>query len=295
MRYLTTPSLALLVLACSLSCNKPKDGDGNKDAPTADELEALKAECARIMPKTYSGVWVGMLEEDLVEERPDAVFQPQRTDPLEHKWYTETSVTGVKVWYGVERQTKRLGVVQFAHMFDSWGTFSSHASALMDRFGTEYELYTCPGVTGGSGNVSMTRLLWPRQPLAVMEAVLEVGDSVSVTMVVAPVADCRSGIEKQRCVPMDKGKALDQWINEQLDAKLEEHREDAQHGHGITPPGAGGPAEQAGSLAPPPIGTPPGPAPAPVPTPAPTTPPTPPGPAPAPVPAPAPTTPPLTP
>lgn len=224
-----------LALIMFLAGCKEKAEHRSSSGPTEEQLQALKAESGRIMPKTYAGVWVGMTEEELKKERPDAQYQPQRTDPLEHRWYSETSPTGVKVWFGVERDTGRLGVVQFAHMFDSWATFSSHATALIDRFGTSNELYSCPS-TPGQAHVSMTRLLWPRQPIAVMEAVLEVGDSVSVTMVVAPVEECRMGIEKQKCVRMDKDKALEQWVEEQVDRKLEEREKSLKHGHGVTPP-----------------------------------------------------------
>jgi hypothetical protein len=232
----TTYEAAGCLLAALLACGcKDKTDERRDEDPTAEELDAMRAESESLMPKTFSDVWVGMTEEDLATERPDAEFQPQRTDPERHKWYSETSATGVKVWYGVERETGRLGVVQFAHLFDSWVTFSSHATALLERFGTDYELYTCPAV--GPADVAMTRLLWARQPLAVMEAVLEMGESVSVTMIVAPVAECRKGIEKQRCVRVDKEQALERWIEEQLDDHIEEHKEKIKCGKGgVTSP-----------------------------------------------------------
>jgi len=223
---------ALLVLL--VGCKDGPTGQRSK-GPTDEELKAMREECSRIMPKSFSTVWIGMTEQDLITERPEAKHQAHRTDPLERRWFNEMSQTGVSVWYGVDRQTERLAVVQFAHRFVSWEVFSAHAEALQDRFGTGYELYTCPGATQAA---TMSRLLWARQPLAVMEAVLEVGNSISVTMLVSKVEDMRTSIEKQKCVRMDKEKAMEKWIEERVEAEKAAQAEASKHGHahGPTPP-----------------------------------------------------------
>jgi hypothetical protein len=223
-------ALVVLLAGC-------KDGPAGQKSrgPTEEELRAMREECSRIMPKSFASIWIGMTEQDLITERPEAKHQAHRTDPLERRWYNEMSQTGVSVWYGVDRETERLAVVQFAHRFVSWEVFSAHAEVLQDRFGTGYELYTCPGATQGA---TMTRLLWARQPLAVMEAVLEVGNSISVTMLVSKVEHMRTSIEKQKCVRMDKEKAMEAWIEERVEAEKAAQAEAAKqgHAHGPTPP-----------------------------------------------------------
>jgi hypothetical protein len=238
-RFLLASAVVASLLA---SC---KQGTRDRPAgPTKEELAAMREECARIMPKTFATVWVGMTEEDLKLERPEAKFQAQRTDPFERRWYNETSPTGVTVWYGVDRETERLAVVQFAHRFVSWSTFRSHAVALQDRFGTEYELYTCP--PAAQTKASMSRLLWPRQPVAVMEAIFELGDSISVTMMVSRVEDLRKGVEKQQCVRLDRDKAMEFWLEQKVKEEEEALRKQAEedHAHGVTPPQAPEPADQ---------------------------------------------------
>ena len=223
-----------LVAGCKGSTSSQPSG------PSPEELDALRKECSRIMPKTFAEVWVGMAEEDLKTERPDAKFRAQRTDHLERRWYNEMSPAGVSVWYGVDRTTERLAVIQFAHRFVTWDTFRSHAVALQDRFGTEYELYTCP--SADPHQAAMTRLLWPRQPVAVMEAILEMSDSIAVTMIVSPVGDLRSSIEKQKCVRVDRARAMEHWLEQKVKEEQEELRMEAEeahsHGasHGVMPP-----------------------------------------------------------
>jgi len=232
---------ALVVLL--VGCKNGPEGQSSK-GPSDEELKAMREECSRIMPKSFATVWIGMTEQDLITERPEAKHQAHRTDPLERRWFNEMSATGVSVWYGVDRASERLAVVQFAHRFVSWKVFSAHAEALQDRFGTGYELYTCPGATKGA---TMSRLLWARQPLAVMEAVLEVGNSISVTMLVSKVEDLRQSIEKQNCVRMDKEKAMEAWIEERVEAEKAAEAEAAKHGHAhgpVTPPGATSKADE---------------------------------------------------
>ncbi len=231
-------SRVVLCAAClSVLISGCKDGPAGKPGkgPSDEELKAMREECSRIMPQSFSSVWIGMTEQDLITERPEAKHQAHRTDPLERRWFNEMSTTGVSVWYGVDRATERLAVIQFAHRFVSWQVFSAHAEALQDRFGTGYELYTCPGATQAA---TMSRLLWARQPLAVMEAVLEVGNSISVTMLVSRVDDMRQSIEKQKCVRVDKEKAMEAWIEERVEAEKATEAEAARagHAHGPTPP-----------------------------------------------------------
>jgi len=226
------PALILaLALALVTACKDKPDG---KTKPTEEDYESMREECGRIMPKTYSGVWIGQPREEFEAERPDARHEPSRTDPMERRWYSETSPTGVHVWFGVDRETDRLAVVQFAHKFAAWDTFRAHSVALQDRFGTEYELYTCPG---NPGQASMTRLFWPRQPVAVMEAVLEFEIDIAVTMIVARVQDLRRSIEKQKCVRVDRERALEMWIEEKIAEEVESMTPPPGHGHGHHPHG----------------------------------------------------------
>lgn len=232
--FIVVAAAASLVVAC-----KDKRA-AEPPGPSQEELDAMRQECGRIMPKTFKTVWIGMPEQDLITERPDAKHQAQRTDPLERRWFNETSPTGVSVWYGVDRATERLAVVQFAHRFPTWQVFKTHAELLQNRFGTNYELYSCPGATP---EASMSRLLWPRQPVGVMEAILELPSSVSVTMLVARVEDLRAGVEKQKCVPLDKEKALEKWVEERIDEQQEVLEKERAHSHGVTPPPTAPPSE----------------------------------------------------
>lgn len=177
-------------------------------------LEAMKRDSLKILPESYRGIWLGITEDEFVKARTNAKPHLAKSDPDERKWYREVDATGVNVWFGFNREQKRLVVIQFANSLPTWKVFNQHATLLVEKYGTDNELYTCPT---GDPKFSMTRLLWPRQPVSIMEAVLEAGNAVSVTMVVSLLQDARKAIERQKCRKVDKENAIEQWLEQELE------------------------------------------------------------------------------
>ncbi len=214
-------SLNLLVFTVAVaSCrNYPQ----KKDNSSQQQIAMLKEASLKILPDDFRNIWLGISEEELKKSREGARFQPERNDPDERKWYREVDKTGVNVWYGIERETNRLAVIQFASSIPTWKMFNEHAELLLEKYGTDYELYQCPS---GVHKFKMTRLLFPRPPVSLMEAVLESETSISVTMIVSTLQDARQAIERQRCVRIDKEAAMEEWIQEHL---RREEKERSKH------------------------------------------------------------------
>lgn len=191
------------------------------------QLEEMKEASLKILPESFSNIWLGINEEKFIEARSNAQFHAAKSDPDERKWYREIDATGVNVWYAIDRKEKRLIVIQFANSLPTWRVFGEHAALLIEKYGTDNELYICPT---GDNKYKMTRLLWPKQPASIMEAVLEAESTVSVTMVISSLKDARKAIERQKCKKVDKEAALDSWVQEQLQKEKEEHPEPSAPG-----------------------------------------------------------------
>jgi len=220
-------TLLTITLALACACAQPTPP---APAGTGKDLPALKEASLKYLPESFRDVWIGIPEEKLAAARAGAKPQLSRVDPDERKWYKEVDTTGVNVWYGVDRADGRLAVIQFAHSIPSWKVFGDHAALLMEQYGTEYELFRCPTQDPKLG---MTRLLWTKKPLAIMEAVLEGKGIISVTMVLSSLADARKAIEKNGCPRVDKEKALEEWVREQLEKEQDARKKgDDGHGHG---------------------------------------------------------------
>jgi hypothetical protein len=199
-----------LALVAAAACNNPKE---KEKATREQELGKLKEASMKVLPESFRNIWLGIGEEEFAKARTEARFQPGRSDPDERRWYREVDKTGVNVWYGIDRGTSSLVVIQFANSIPSWKMFSEHATLLMEKYGTDYELYQCPS---GDPKFKMTRLLFPRQPVSIMEAVLEAESAIAVTMIVSPLKDARRAIERQKCLRIDKEAAMESWLQENL-------------------------------------------------------------------------------
>ena len=202
----------MMVVLCflALGCKNGQKGAAEEDPKG---LEEMKSDSLKILPESYRNVWLGITEDEFVKARTNAKPHLAKSDPDERKWYREVDATGVNVWFGFERASKRLMVIQFANSLPTWKVFNQHAMLLIEKYGTDNELYTCPT---GDPKFSMSRLLWPRQPVSIMEAVLEADNAVSVTMVVSTLKDARKAIERQKCQKVNKEQALEQWLEQQL-------------------------------------------------------------------------------
>jgi|GEM_PF-3318016 len=206
--------LVVIFIFYHLSCsNKNK---GNAEREISDKKE-LKSASLKILPESFRNIWIGISEDEFKIARKNAVFQASRSDPDERKWYREVDKTGVNVWYGIDRNSQSLAVIQFANSIPTWKMFSEHAKLLLEKYGTDYELYQCPSM---DPKYKMTRLLFPRMPVSIMEAVLEGEGVIAVTMIVSSLKDARKAIERQRCIKIDKEEAMQNWIEEKL--KIEE-------------------------------------------------------------------------
>jgi len=203
----------MIVVLCILSTTCKNGDKGAPQQEDAQLIQAMKTDSLKILPNSYQDIWLGITEDEFVKARTNAKPHLAKSDPDERKWYREVDATGVNVWFGFERTSSRLMVIQFANSLPTWKVFDQHATLLVEKYGTDNELYTCPT---GDPKFSMTRLLWPKQPVSLMEAVLEANNSVSVTMVVSQLKDARKAIERQKCVKVNKEEALEQWLEEQL-------------------------------------------------------------------------------
>lgn len=203
----------LMIVALCLLSTACRNGDKKPPQEDPKLLQAMKSDSMKILPESYRNVWIGITEDEFVKARTNAKPHLAKSDPDERKWYREVDATGVNVWFGFERAHGRLVVIQFANSLPTWKVFEQHATLLTEKYGTDNELYTCPT---GDPKFSMTRLLWPRQPVSIMEAVLEADNAVSVTMVVSLLKDARKAIERQKCMKVDKEEALEQWLEEHL-------------------------------------------------------------------------------
>jgi hypothetical protein len=203
-------TVIVVCLLLAASCR-----NGGKSAPEEDlkAIEEMKSDSLKILPESYQNIWLGITEDEFVKARTNAKAHLAKSDPEERKWYREVDATGVNVWFGFERASKRLVVIQFANSLPTWKVFDQHATLLVEKYGTDNELYTCPT---GDPKFSMTRLLWPKQPVSIMEAVLEADNAVSVTMVVSLLKDARKAIERQKCLKVNKEQALEQWLEQEL-------------------------------------------------------------------------------
>ena len=201
--------LAMLPFACKNMKQKAQDRE-----ITLEKREELKTASLKILPESFQDIWLGISEEEFQKARSNAIFQAAKTDPDERKWYKEIDKTGVNVWYGIERETRSLVVIQFANSVPTWRVFQEHSMLTVQKYGTDYELYLCPA---SDVKFKMTRLLWPKKPVAVMEAILEGKGLLSITMLIASLEDSRKAIERQKCNRIDKEAALEQWIQENLE------------------------------------------------------------------------------
>lgn len=209
--------LLFVAAACAAAACKP-GGPPAAGQPDEERLAALKDHSLKILPESYANIWIGMPEEAFAKARSGAKPNLAKSDPDERRWYREVDATGVNVWYGFDRPTGRLVVIQFANQLPTWRLFSEHAALLVEKYGTDNELYICPT---GDPRFKMTRLLWPKQPVSIMEAILEAESSVSVTMVISSLKDARRAVERQKCQKVDKEAALEQWVQEQVDKEKE--------------------------------------------------------------------------
>ncbi|MFH1435450.1 MAG: hypothetical protein ABIJ56_07010 [Pseudomonadota bacterium] len=205
---------ALLPFGCKTTNRPAKSKD-----PTPEQREELKSASLKILPESFRDIWLGISEEEFQKARSTATFQPAKTDPDERKWYKELDKTGVNVWYAIERETGSLVVIQFANSLPTWRVFQQHSMVTVQNYGTDYELYLCPTT---DYQFKMTRLLWPKKPVSVMEAILEGKGVLSVTMIVSTLEDSRKAIERQRCNRVDKEEALEQWIQDNLQKEQKE-------------------------------------------------------------------------
>jgi hypothetical protein len=191
MYFTYVTAVSLLALLATAACSQK---GRNETSQEAERLKQLKDASLKILPESYRGIWLGISEQEFAKARNGARFQPGRSDPDERKWYKEVDKSGVNVWYGIDRETSSLVVIQFANSIPSWKMFSEHATLLMEKYGTDYELYQCPS---GDPKYKMTRLLWAKQPVSIMEAVLEADNAIAVTM-------------------LDKEAAMESWLQENL-------------------------------------------------------------------------------
>ncbi len=211
------PIILMFLALLPFACKNMKQLAENKEL-TPEEREKLKTASLKILPESFRDIWLGISEEEFQKARSSAVFLAAKTDPDERKWYKEVDKSGVNVWYAIDRETGSLVVIQFANSLPTWRVFQQHSMLTVQNYGTDYELYLCPTT---DLKFKMTRLLWPKKPVSVMEAILEGKGVLSVTMIIATLKDSRKAIERQNCNRLDKEAALEQWIQENLEKEQE--------------------------------------------------------------------------
>jgi hypothetical protein len=177
----------------------PRRMSGNAAAAAMQQIGEASQ---RLLPEGYNGIFIGMSLRDLRQVRR-AIQRSNQPRPNGQVW-EEDDASGARVVY-VLSSNELLEQVQFMSRLDNPDELGPHFSALQQRYGTPTGIWDCPETEEAP---TLRRFTWRREGASMMEAVLIYGQTVSITLVVAPTEDIGAALQRSRCAPVQNAQQL---------------------------------------------------------------------------------------
>ncbi len=168
----------------------------------AAALQQIGEMSQRLLPEGYQGVFLGMRLSDLRAARR-AMQRSNQRRPSGEVW-EEDDASGARVVYLISEHGL-LSQVQFMSRLERTDELAPHFTALQQRYGTPTGIWDCPETEEAP---TLRRFTWRREGASMMEAVLIYGQTISITLVVAPTEDIGAALQRSRCTAVQNPQQL---------------------------------------------------------------------------------------
>jgi len=168
----------------------------------AATLQQIGEASQRLLPEGYNGVFIGMRLSDLRAVRR-SIQRSQQARAQGQIWEEDDS-SGARVLYLLS-QSELLEQVQFMSRLEGPSELAPHFTALQQRYGAPTGVWDCPETDEAP---PLRRFTWRREGASMMEAVLIYGNTVSLTLVIAPTEDIGAALQRSRCAPVQSAQQL---------------------------------------------------------------------------------------
>lgn len=191
--------VALLVLGGAFvvfgSPERPaKKGTESQNRPA---LSPLARESQSLLSPKLNNVYFGMKQPELQAARPRAARRTEADEPR-FFMFDERLSKDERVVYGIDNKSLELTKVQIAGRLSSVEEVAPRIALMQSRYGSPKGVWDC---TAAPGQLPTRRFLYQRSALGVMDSFLLIGDTIAVTLYVAPLSILKESLTIARCKP----------------------------------------------------------------------------------------------